>query len=93
MSPPRTPPHAGQQPPPVEPASGEQDIQPLAIQGVGEETVTVEPQSRLSDHSRLPESKEKPSEAEGEEKDGGSEEAELISKGSKVQACGFRRRG
>ena len=57
-TPPHTSPHAGQQPQPVAPPPGEQQIHPQTIQGTDEESATVEPQSRVSDHSRLPKSKE-----------------------------------
>ena len=60
-------------------APREQQIQPLAIQGAGEESATVEPQSRVSDRSRSPKRKStgtKSTETEGKENHGGSEEVE-----------------
>ena len=53
-APPHVPPHASQQPQRAAPPPGEQQIQPLAIQGADEESATVEPQSRVSDLSRSP---------------------------------------
>ena len=64
-TPPHTPPHAGQQPQPVAPLPAEQRIYPQTMQGTGEESTTVEPQSRVSDHSRLPKSKESPRKQKG----------------------------
>ena len=64
-TPPHTPPHAGQQPQPVAPPPGEQQIHPQTIQGTDEESATVEPQSRVSDHSRLPKNKESPQKQKG----------------------------
>ena len=61
----RTPPHAGQQHQPVAPHPGEQQDYPQTIQGTEEESATVEPQSRVSDHSRLPRSKESPQKEKG----------------------------
>ena len=58
-APPHVPPHARQQPQPAAPPPREQQIQPLAIQGAGEESATVDPQSRVSDRSRSPTEKRK----------------------------------
>ena len=53
-APPHVPPHASQQPQPVVPPLGAQQIHPLATQGTDEDSATVEPQSRVSDRSRSP---------------------------------------
>ena len=49
---------------------GEQQIQPLAIQGADEESATVEPQSRVSDRSRSPQRKESPTEQSPQKQEG-----------------------
>ena len=53
-APPHVPSHASQQPQPVVPPLGAQQIHPLATQGTNEDSATVEPQSRVSDCSRSP---------------------------------------
>ena len=53
-APPHVPSHASQQPQPVVPPPGAQQIQLLATQGTDEDSATVEPQSRVSHRSRSP---------------------------------------
>ena len=48
--PPRSSSHASQQPQPAVPPSGAQQVQSLWTQGADEDSATVDPQNRVSDH-------------------------------------------
>ena len=57
--------------------SSSSSLKLLSIHGTDEESATVEPQSRASDHSRSPQSKKSQQKIEGEESHGGKKLSDL----------------